>query len=419
MNISRNVFNLFVWQGSTYIAPLLVTPYLTRTLGLESYGIFGLTLAIISYGLALSDWGFALSATQKVARASNNEQLLRELFWSTLLAKMFLSLLSFAILCLFLLFIPDLLPIWKPLLAGCIAIIATALSANWFLQGLQFMGAFATSALIGRFLMIPLTFYFVRSQEDLVLAIAIQGATQLVSAIVSLVVSARLVTLTPFEFKGSRIWHQIRDGWLQFLSGMAVILYTQFNAIFVGFMAGPAQAGLLTGSLRVLQAFQGLINPITMAIYPVVNQLTETDMTKATSVMLRALAVQGAFTALLSAIMFFVSPYVIVWYLGSQFVGAVPVIRMISLMPFLAGVTNILGSNMMLPLGLKVSYTVSLLMAGVINTGLLFVLAPGYGAFGGAIAITITEVLLTAMMAGCLYFKWNVTIDNFSRRSRA
>ncbi len=403
MRLYRNIFHLFIWQGSAYVVPLIVTPYLARVLGLESYGIFGLSLAVVSYGVMLTDWGFSLTATQRVARAVDEPDLLRRLFWGTLLARIVLALLSFLLLGAAILLVPSFRAIWPPLLASSIAIVATALSANWFLQGLQFMGAFAASALAGRLLTLPLMLIFVHRPGDVVVAVTIQSATQLLSAVVSLVISARLARLGPAEWDMRNAFSQIHDGWLQFASSLSVSMYTQFNAVFVGFIAGPAQAGLLTGSQRILQAFQGLAMPVNMAVYPQVNLLTEKNPAGAFRMMFRVLAMQTAFAVCLSVAMYFVSTFLVRSFLGPDFAQAVPVVQTLALMPLLAGITNVLGSNVLLPIGLRLSYTIALISAGVVNAVFLIALSGRFGAVGGAISAVGTEVFLVSAMAAILY----------------
>ncbi|MFA0423118.1 oligosaccharide flippase family protein, partial [Vibrio sp. 10N.222.54.A1] len=59
----KNIFMLFISQGVNYLVPLILVPYLVRTLGAESYGEFNLALSIILYGCLFIDFGFNLYTT--------------------------------------------------------------------------------------------------------------------------------------------------------------------------------------------------------------------------------------------------------------------------------------------------------------------------------------------------------------------
>lgn len=404
-SVRQNIFHLFLWQGSNYLVPVLVTPYLTRSFGLSSYGVFGFSIAVSAYVVLLTDWGFGLSATQKVARASDDPDRLRDLFWSVLSAKIMLGLLALAALFVATLAVPELRAIWPMLLAASLAAVSTALSASFFLQGLQDMSAFTTSALVGKLLIVPLMLLFVHRPADMFVALLIQNGTQLVSAIASIVISARRVPLLPARFDAAGGWIEIKDGWHQFLSMFSVSLYTQANTIVVGLTAGAVQAGLLTSSQRISQAFQGLVIPVNLAVYPQVSRLSHSDPPSAVRLMARVVAGQALFSSLLSIIMFVVARLIVPVFLGKAFEPSLPVVQVLSALPFLVGITNVLGTNILLPLGLKGSYTASLAIAGAVNLVALLVLTPRLGALGGALSAVITETLLCLMMGGTICFQ--------------
>jgi PST family polysaccharide transporter len=65
--LKKNVAAPLILQGTNYLLPLLTVPYLVRVLGVENYGRVAFAYAFIQYFVVLTDYGFNLSATQKVA----------------------------------------------------------------------------------------------------------------------------------------------------------------------------------------------------------------------------------------------------------------------------------------------------------------------------------------------------------------
>jgi len=403
VKLYRNLAHLFIWQGSTFLVPLIVTPYLTRTLGIHAFGIYGLALAVTAYGVLLTNWGFSLSATQKIAHATDDPELLRRLFWGTLLAKQMLLIAAIVLLVVATVAVPQFRAIWPAITGAALIVIATSLTANWFLQGLQMMGFFAGASLAGRLLSIPLTFIFVHRPADAVIAAAIYGGTQLISAVASLVVSARIMPLGRPIVDPKFALEQIRDGWYQFASTLSVSLYVQANPIFIGVYSGTVQAGLLTGSQRLQAAFSAMLVPVTMATYPQINRLTHQAPARAVRMMFKLLGAQFAYGCCLGLAMYLIAPYVVPAFLGPEFTSAVEIVQILAFIPALSSITNVLGTNMLLPLGLKRHYTVALVCAGFANIGLLFLFAAPYGALGAAICSTLTESFLAVMFGGALY----------------
>ena len=64
-NVFKNFCSLSVLQGFNYILPLLVLPYLIRTVGLNYFGVLMFSQSIINYFIIIVDYGFNLSATRK------------------------------------------------------------------------------------------------------------------------------------------------------------------------------------------------------------------------------------------------------------------------------------------------------------------------------------------------------------------
>src|SRR5579875_3528543 len=75
----RNTLLLAAVQASHYVLVLVTMPYLTRVLGVEQFGLLGITSEIIANLMAFTDWGFGLSAIRDVARNSRDPVELRRI----------------------------------------------------------------------------------------------------------------------------------------------------------------------------------------------------------------------------------------------------------------------------------------------------------------------------------------------------
>jgi O-antigen/teichoic acid export membrane protein len=71
----------------------------------------------------------------------------------------------------------------------------------------------------------------------------------------------------------------------------------------------------------------------------------------------------------------------------------------LAFLPFLVGLSNVLGIHTMLAMGMKKVFSQILLSAGAFNILMLLALGHWYGAVGAAMAVVATEFLVTAVMA--------------------
>ena len=93
---------LYLLQIFSTLAPLLTVPYIVRVLEPAQYGVFSMSLNIIGYLQVIVEYGFAMSATRKVALNGDQEKI-NKMFTTILFAR--IMLFSFSILLQYLIFL--------------------------------------------------------------------------------------------------------------------------------------------------------------------------------------------------------------------------------------------------------------------------------------------------------------------------
>jgi PST family polysaccharide transporter len=66
--LARNVASLYGVQFANYLLPLITIPYLTRVLGVATWGLVAFAQAFGAYASIGIEYGFHLSATRAVAK---------------------------------------------------------------------------------------------------------------------------------------------------------------------------------------------------------------------------------------------------------------------------------------------------------------------------------------------------------------
>lgn len=412
--LRRNIASLFLWQLASYVLPLLTFPYLTRVIGPAGFGTLGYALAIIAYGALLTDWGFALSASQEVARHQNDSEHISKIFWNTMLAKLLLALTTLLLLLLAIFLLPSLSEMAPVLLAAWGTVLGSVLTLTWLLQGLECMERFVAAALLGRIVTIPLVFLLVHKPDDVWLAALIQSLGALVSGGVSiwLVARLRIIRWVKPSLAGAR--EQLLRGWEVFLGTAAVSLYTVSNTVVLGALAGTREVGFFTSADKLKTAAQGLVSPISQAVYPRANALFARSHKEAFVFLRKVLLLQGGFCLAISLGLWLTADWAVPLVLGPGYEEAVDILRWLSPLPFLVGLSNVFGIQVLLGLGLRQAFSRILMLAGGLNMILVFPLAYFWGAKGVAITMVAVELFVTGVMAGFIVVKG---IPLFRRRS--
>ncbi|MBB7893266.1 oligosaccharide flippase family protein, partial [Escherichia coli] len=102
----RNILYLFGMQGTNYLLPLIILPYLVRVLGPEQYGRLGFSVAIIQYLILLIDFGFNLLSSARIAKNKENTFIVSKIYSATIFAKVCISIIIIFITILLTFFVP-------------------------------------------------------------------------------------------------------------------------------------------------------------------------------------------------------------------------------------------------------------------------------------------------------------------------
>lgn len=220
-SIRANILALYVWQAAQYAIPILTIPVLAHSLGVAGFGDVAVALNFAMYFTVVTEWGFNLSATQQVARAADSREELRHIFWNTVLARVMLAAVCLIAAAILPIVVPALGRVSTLIWIASIQVVGTAITTNWFLQGLEKMGTFSTISIIGRIVVIPLTFIFVRGPDDAWVAVAIQTGSVLLIGACGFIISLNLRPLLPIHFapRGALAKIDLRRGPPLFVAG--------------------------------------------------------------------------------------------------------------------------------------------------------------------------------------------------------
>jgi PST family polysaccharide transporter len=241
-------------------------------------------------------------------------------------------------------------------------------------------------------------FVFVRDSSDYVLALAILSGGMLFAGLAGL-----LVAINKFEIilrmpARAEIQDTLRDGWHLFVSTAATTFYTNSNVFLVGLLAGNAQAGYFSAAEKIVRGMQGLLGPVTQAIYPYVNSLAGNSRDLALAFIRKSFVWIGALSFIPSFLLFLLASPVSRLILGSGSEDVSPVFRWMAMLPFVIAISNVLGIQTMIPFGLERQLSRIYVCAGLGSLVLSILLIRHFGALGAAISVLAVELVIVLCM---------------------
>ena len=81
-SLSKNMIFQFLYQGLILVIPLILSPYLTRTLQETAIGVYSYTYSIAYYFVIAAMLGISRHGQRIISQNSNDKILVRRSFWS-------------------------------------------------------------------------------------------------------------------------------------------------------------------------------------------------------------------------------------------------------------------------------------------------------------------------------------------------
>ncbi len=396
--LAENIISLFIIKGLEYILALITFPYLVRILQVENFGAVVFTQGIIQYFVLFTDYGFNLLGPKEIAQHDNTEER-GKIFASIFGAKLILLLVSTIIFICMIIGIKYFKNIDIALYSVVyIMVVGNVIFPIWFFQGIQRMRYITIVNIIGRIFSVACIFYYVRDPSDYILAGFFQAIVPIIAGFCSWIIlwkSYREVFILP---KYQDIKLVFIDAWEIFTSTIAINLYTASNIVFLGILTNNTVVGYFSGAQKIISSINGLISPITQAIYPYVSKLANNSKIDTLNFLRKVILVLGGGNLIGSILIFIFAEWIVDLLLGDGYEQSILLLRILSFLPFIISLSNIFGIQTMLVFGMKKQFNKILLSSAVINTIIVLPMIYFYQAIGVSISMTITEIFVTVTM---------------------
>lgn len=386
-----------------YLVPLITLPYITRVLGIESWGELSFAQVILGYFGLFTDWGFSLSATRKVASLRDDCYLLSKVFFSIWAAQWLLAAISIAFLLALVAYVPFFSGNASYYLYGVGTIAGGVLFPIWFLNGLERMKQAALIQISARFAAVPLIFLFIRTPADAPLIIAINAASGFVAGVLTVFWVIRKLGLVWTIPTLGQVVSELTEGGMIFLSTLWISLYTTATPTILGVIGGPVAVGYFALADKIRNFAQSALGPILQAMFPRLSYLFASDIPKARDLLKRSAAIVVLISASESLALWFLAEYIVFLLAGEQFIKTIVVLKWLSPLPFVISLSNIFGIQIMLPNHLTPAFNRILGIAGALSLCMIAPLIHWRGAEGASINTLITESFVTVAMA---FYLW-------------
>lgn len=396
--LAGNALSLYAVQGLNYLMPLLLLPFLLRVLTPQGYGSIMLAQSLCGYAGIVTDFGFNLTAARDISVARGDPQQLARIYWTTLAAKLLLLLLSVLVLAAVVALTPAFRGEWPVFAASGLLVLGNAVFPQWYFQGMERLKEVALAQALAKCLVTGAALVLVRTAQDVVLAAAILASPQLVGAVAAWCTGRGIVPATFHRPTLVEVWLSLRGSWHMFASNVWISLYSYTNTLVLGLICGEREVAWYSLGARITGFVNGLSTPVTQAVFPRASLLFAGPREQAWTLLRRVTLLLLPALALVALALGLFAPLVVRLLAGPDYAGAVPVLRILAVMPLLLTSSTLLAQTVMVNIGLTAQLWRIYALVGLLNLPLLFLLVQRYAAAGAAWSLVFAEALGPLLM---------------------
>lgn len=399
MSLRKQATSLAIMHAADVLQPLLVLPYAGRVLGPHEFGRYVYAISLGQIAATIVEYGFHWTAQRAASSARQEPAALASLFAEVVTTK---TILCFVVTLAGFAVAGGVLGVSKPLfLCAMLTAFGGILFPAWLFIGLERAWQAAFAIVVARGAALAGFLALVTSSAHIELAVAIQSSIPLVSGIVS------LPFVFPVGFGGfrslrpSHVIMQFRNGWSGFLFAFVERASTTLPIPLVEHFGGAIAAGQFAVAEKFMGATRPFLRIMVETFLPRVAYYARHDRSAGLALIRRSMLTLAIGSGL-SLGLFFVAPYIILILFGPSFSGAIPIVRVMAIIPLLMNV-NVLTSNLyMFNYGHERAWTMLTVSGLLVFLVVAFLLSPHLmsAAIGVTVGIIAKEGVVAAVSSG-------------------
>lgn len=409
MSLRKNLISNFILTASTILFPLITFPYITRTLSNDGIGRVFFIDAFTQYFIIFSAIGIPYYGIREVAKVKENVTATSKLVIELVILQFSLSAVFVVIFGLLYLLVPSLKHDGILVQIGCISIISNSFLIEWYYQGTEQFTFITIRSLIIKLLSVVCILYFVRNSQDFNTYYLILSLLVFANALLNFsnFIKKSYVKATSYNFSV-----HIRPLLILFSINVSVSIYTVLDTIILGLFTDPENVSYYTVPLRLVKMFWMVVGGIGTVLIPRMSSLfINNDNEGIKALMKKSFSIVFLLTIPFCFFSVYFTKEILTIISGDKYLNAVSAFRILSVVPLIIGVCNVLGTQFLLPIGDEKKILYGTIAGLIISLLFNIVLIPYIKFIGAAVTCVLAELTVCLYIVYAAKKRININLD--------
>lgn len=392
-SIKKNFIMNALLTMSNLLFPLITFPYVSRILLPEGVGKVSFATSLIAYFSMFAQLGIPTYGIRACAKVRDDPAELTKVTQELLIINLVMSAVSYLALAGALLTVPRLREDRLLYVLISATILLTAVGMEWLYKGLEQYTYITVRSIVFKFAALAGMLLLVKEQKDYVVYGVLTIFAASASNILNFINARKYISLKPVGSYHFR--RHLKPVAVFFAMACATTIYTNLDTVMLGFLKTDTDIGYYYAAVKIKGILVSIVTSLGAVLLPRASYYIEHGELEEFHRITRKALNFVLLVAVPMMIYFMIFANAGITFLsGPAYGGAVLPMQIIMPTLLLIGITNILGIQMLVPLGREKTVLYSEIAGAVTDLILNAVLIPRYAAAGAAFGTLVAEVVV-------------------------
>lgn len=386
---------------SSFIFPLITFPYTSRVLLPVGTGKISFATSLITYFSMFAQLGIPTYGIRACAKVRDNREELTRTVHELLMINLIMSAVSYVVLGVALFAVPKLYDDRTLYVITSSTILLSAIGMEWLYRALEQYTYITIRSLCVKVVAIVVMFLLIHNPNDYVLYGLLSVLASSASNILNLINARKYIDLRPIG--GYNLSRHLKPVFVFFAMSCATVIYTNLDTVMLGFMATDTDVGYYNAAIKIKTILVSIVTSLGTVLLPRASYYIEHGMLDEFERITKK-ALNFVFLVATPMMIYFIlfAKEGIYFLSGSAYDGAILPMQILMPTLLLIGITNVLGIQILVPLGKEKIVLYSEIAGAVVDVIINALLIPGYQSAGAALGTLVAEAVVLLVQYAAL-----------------
>ena len=375
---------------SSFIFPLITFPYVSRVLLPEGTGKVSLATSVVSYFSMFAQLGIPTYGIRACAQVRDDREELTRTAHELLFINLIICVFTYVALFICIATIPRLRAERTLYFVVSATILLTSIGMEWLYKALEQYTYITVRSIIFKFIALIAMFLLIHQKSDYVIYGALSIFASSASNIFNFINVHRYIDMRPVGNYNMK--RHMKAVLVFFAMSCATTIYTNMDTVMLGFMKTDEEVGYYNAAVKIKSILVSIVTSLGTVLLPRASYYVEKGM-KEEFRRISGKALNFVFLLGTPLMLYFIyfAKQGIFFLSGSAYAGSIRPMQIVMPTLVFIGLTNILGIQILVPLGREKTVLYSEIVGAVVNLIINSLLIPRFASSGAAIGTVAAE----------------------------